>query len=325
MDTSALTAQPLSSNDGFAASGGDARTADVFGTPASGEMVNRVCPLCGKDEAVACLTAGDTIFGFPGVFHVVRCHSCGMKYTNPQVAPHDLGGFYPPTYAAHAADRAIRQRISRRSRDPWDRLPPMGQKQLLDVGCGSGAFLLRRQREGWNVFGVEPSDEAAEAARMHGLDVATGVIPGIDLTGRQFEVITLLGVLGVVPQPLLTLSTLRPLLVRGGTLIVTAHNTDSAAAGLFGADWQGWDLPRHQNHFTPGTLTSMIERAGFGSIELRWKRRTSRWRHAARRRAAQTGELRWKMMARSRNLCSAAAMAMSRGPRSDEIIAIAQG
>jgi SAM-dependent methyltransferase len=289
---------------------------------ATPRMVHRGCPLCAADDVEAFLSAGDSTFGFPGTFHVVRCRRCGMLYTDPQVVPEDIAAFYPADYSAHAAGRAERRRGGRAGRDPWDRLPEIGRKRLLDVGCGSGAYLLRQKQAGWQVYGVEPAAAAAEAARRHGLEVVQGVIPGAKLPKETFDIVTMLGVLDHVPAPLATLRELHGRLAAGGRLIVSAPNAASAAAETFGADWPGWDLPRHQNHFTPETLAEMLRRAGFAGVELSWKRRTSRWQRGARLRAESAGSRLWRCVAASRNLCSVLAHARSRGERSDEVVAI---
>jgi len=269
------------------------------------------------------MTAVDTTFGFPGTFHIVRCRLCTMLYTNPQVATEALPAFYPEDYSAHAPDRALRRPGGKPGSDPWDRLPDNGRKRLLDVGCGSGAYLLRQKQAGWIVHGIEPSAEAVAAARGHGLDVAQGVIPGAELPDDAFDIVTMLGVLDHVPDPLATLRELRRHMAAGGRLIASVPNAASAAAECFGADWPGWDLPRHQNHFTPETTIEMFSRAGFTNVELSWKRRTKRWLRGARLRAASSGALAWRLTAASRNLCSLMAHVRSRGVRSDEIVAVA--
>ena len=249
-----------------------------------------------------------------------------MLFTNPQLAPEDLPAYYPSDYSAHAADRPDQRRGGRSGKDPWDRLPEFGGKRLLDVGCGSGAYLLRQREAGWTVFGVEPSAAAVEAARRYGLEVVEGVIPGVALPSQPFDVITMLGVLDHVPDPLVTLRELRQKLCLGGRLIASVPNAASFAAHLFRKFWPGWDLPRHQNHFAPGTLTKMFHRAGFSMVELSWKRRTSRWKRGT---DLVTNLLPFPLSwichhtAYRFRLPSIYAWAGSRGLRSDEIVAVA--
>jgi SAM-dependent methyltransferase len=230
--------------------------------------------------------------------------------------------FYPADYSAHAPSRAATQRPSRRHRDPWDDLPEIGSKRLLDFGCGSGAYLLRQKERGWTVTGVEPSSDAVGAARRQRLNVIEGTIPGVEFPDGAFDVITVMAVIGCVPDPLATLRVLHRLLAPGGRIVFSVHNAGSRAAELFGPHWQGWDLPRQQTHFTSTTLKAMIQTAGFALPTIIPRRRTSRWRASARARAASTGGLNWKLMAASRNLCSALATIYSRGDRCDELIAV---
>lgn len=301
------------------------RSQPALGAAADPQMTERPCPLCGTSDAETHLVAPDTTFGYPGHFRVARCTRCGMLYTNPQVDPGSIGRFFPPDYSAHAADRAHRHAKSKRKgRDPWDGLAPFGTGNLLDVGCGSGAFLLRQRNAGWRVFGIEPSEAAADAARALGLnDIWTADVSSAPFNGHKFDVITLMGVLDHIPDPLTALVRLFETCNVGGRLIATVPNAAGAAATKLGPNWPGWDLPRHQNHFTPDTLRQMLEKAGFTDIELRYKRRTSHWRQGARNRAAATNSMLWKLVAASRNLAGLLARFHARGPHSDEIIAVA--
>ncbi len=287
-------------------------------------FIERACPLCGADEHAIHLEAGDTTFGFPGLFKIARCTTCEMLYTRPQVAPESIGAYFPEDYSAHDADRARRHSTTKKGRDPWDTLEPAGDRNLLDVGCGSGAFMLRQRDRGWNVFGIEPSESAAEVARSLGLEnVWTGDVASAPIQSRQFDVITLMGVLDHIPTPLAALTKLYDVCGPGGRLIATVPNAGGAAAGKFGPHWPGWDLPRHQNHFTPKTLADMLRKAGFDRVEVLWKRRTSHWRQGARLYADATGNIWWRSIAASRNLCGLVARLRARGPQCDELIAVA--
>ena len=37
-------------------------------------------------------------------------------------------------------------------------------KKLLDFGCGTGDFLKVAKKNGWNVFGIEPNEQARNIA-----------------------------------------------------------------------------------------------------------------------------------------------------------------
>src|SRR5207249_8143111 len=58
------------------------------------------------------------------------------------------------------------------------RLPLKGAGKLLDFGCGSGTFLERMRRQGWEVTGLDVSSQAVTHARSHlGLRALQGTLP----------------------------------------------------------------------------------------------------------------------------------------------------
>jgi SAM-dependent methyltransferase len=281
------------------------------------------CPLCDADDAAIRFETHDSTFEFEGRFTVVRCRACGMQYTNPQVSPADVHLYYPEDYSAHAPDRADTHAQSR-GRDVWDRLPEIGGRRLLDVGCGSGAYLARQRAGGWHVTGVEPSERGARAARDLDMPIHHGTLCDADLTPASFDVITMLGVLDHIPDPLPTLKRARALLAPDGQLIILVPNADSAAARWFGPLWPGWDLPRHQNHFTFDTLRDMLDRAGLNRVRFSGKRRTSRWRRGGALKAQASRSPIWRILGPRRSLWRWASAIAANGRNADEIVAVGE-
>jgi SAM-dependent methyltransferase len=104
-------------------------------------------------------------------------------------------------------------------------LPPIaGTRRILDAGCGTGTNLAMLSEFG-DVWGVEPSDLALEAARRRaGADarIIQGTLPGTGLRADQrFELVTLFDVLEHLDEPVRALEELRAHLAPGGQLLVT--------------------------------------------------------------------------------------------------------
>ncbi len=276
------------------------------------------CPLCGRDEAALVLEAPDPV-PVPGGglwFAVVRCKPCGLLYTNPRPTASTIHRFYPADYRPHRRPGKMQQ--SRAARPIWGRLfgRPCNERRgelpwpkpgrLLDFGCGGGAFLKRMADRGWQVTGLDASVGAGRAVQEElGLKVLTGTLPHSDLLPCSFDVVTMWQSLEHVHRPLSVLRQAYQLLVPGGKLIIATPNIESLPYSWFGPAWFGLDLPRHLTHFTPKTLGTMIETAGFRVGMMRMIRHGD-WLRSSARLASQQGRggawarlLQWKPAAKT--------------------------
>ena len=68
---------------------------------------------------------------------------------------------------------------------------------LLDIGAGTGEFLLICKKNGWQVTGIEPSDKAKAIAQKKGIHIETALG---GLPDHAFDVITMWHVLEHVPD-----------------------------------------------------------------------------------------------------------------------------
>jgi len=254
------------------------------------------CPLCGETRFHALFSQGDLALGVPGRFHLVRCPGCGLLYQNPRVRADQLARAYPAEYAAHTRDpelsrtlrhmgAAVRWVLSKRlgyqhldvADVVWrDKLrgvvsrgrilkvfPPwIGQGRLLDVGCGSGKFLRQMGAVGWDLTGIEVDAEAAARAREVTPNVYVGDPTQAPFPEGSFDLITAFHVIEHLPDPLGALRNMVRRLAPGGLIIVEVPNAAGWGAHLFGRYWSGLDFPRHLVHFTPTTLSLMVEKAG---------------------------------------------------------------
>lgn len=143
--------------------------------------------------------------------------------------------------------------------------------KLLDIGCGDGKELLRQKENGWDTYGVEINDLAANYVRKHyGLNVFTGIVEDAEFDDEFFDVIILNNVLEHMSDPKTTLNEIHRILKNDGTLIISIPNADSFEAKKFKKYWTGWDLPRHLYHFTPKTIKSLLITTGFQISEIKF-------------------------------------------------------
>ena len=234
------------------------------------------CLLCGSANWSPLVEGMDRSGAAPGKwFLVVQCHDCGLCFTNLRPSRRSIAQFYSKHYRPHQA-LAAEQRSECRRRGIWTGhwtdsrkvLPLRGEGRLLDFGCGSGSYLWRMHRQGWQVIGVDPSASAVDYVRQElGLPALVGSLPHQGLSGGCFDVITMWQSLEHVHCPMEVLRAARRLLARDGRLIVAVPNIDSLAFRWFGTAWIGL---RFAAPFVPFRSGHFDTHAGIGWLLCRF-------------------------------------------------------
>lgn len=142
-------------------------------------------------------------------------------------------------------------------------VPATGGEQLLDVGCGNGAFLKTAKRLGFDAVGVEFDEGAAVVARQSGCDVFSACVPGSGLPRETFSHVTMNHVIEHLHDPLGALVEIFGLLKEGGRIWIKTPNIDSVGHASYGSAWRGLEPPRHLVLFGPKALVRVLAEAGF--------------------------------------------------------------
>ena len=129
------------------------------------------------------------------------------------------------------------------------------EKNILDIGAGTGDFLKVCKVNLWNVFGIEPDMEARNIAAKKGVLLHKDVS---HFTDKKFEIITLWHVLEHVENLEEYISTLEKLLSKNGTLIIAVPNYKSYDAKYYSKFWAAFDVPRHLWHFSETSISKLF-------------------------------------------------------------------
>jgi 2-polyprenyl-3-methyl-5-hydroxy-6-metoxy-1,4-benzoquinol methylase len=140
--------------------------------------------------------------------------------------------------------------------------------RLLDVGCGSGAWLVSMRKLGWQVLGVDFDENALKIARLEGLAVRCGSLEEQRFSNDSFDAVTLSHVIEHVPDPAQTLAECARILKPAGKLVLLTPNGASLGHQVFKKHWRGLEPPRHLHIFSNESLSSMLELAGFGQVAV---------------------------------------------------------
>ena len=157
-----------------------------------------------------------------------QCKSCDLIFKgNLQIeAEKDLVQYYQHGYFSEYANDQLsgsRNFIYSHILDLIERETAVGK--VLDVGCGCGFFLKEARNRGWDVAGVDPSEESiAYADKLLGANIARkGTLE--DLSQEEvYDVITMIDALGFSSAPWADLEIVRSLLKPGGLLFLRCSN-----------------------------------------------------------------------------------------------------
>ncbi|HCY89777.1 MAG TPA: class I SAM-dependent methyltransferase, partial [Chitinophagaceae bacterium] len=136
------------------------------------------------------------------------------------------------------------------------------QGHILDLGCGTGAFLHTMSKKGWDATGLEPDAQARKkATALYQLNVQEPA--GLyQLPKGSFDAITLWHVLEHVHDLHKYLDTMRDLLRDEGRIFVAVPNHTSTDAAMYQSYWAAYDVPRHLYHFSPACMKALMLRHG---------------------------------------------------------------
>ena len=133
------------------------------------------------------------------------------------------------------------------------------EKNLLDIGCGTGAFLKTAKDDGWGVFGIEPNEKARDIANKS----CEGSVFNIEklevFKAQSFDVITLWHVLEHLPNLHAQVLILKTLLKPNGTLVIAVPNYKSYDAKYYKNFWAAYDVPRHLWHFSRESILRLFK------------------------------------------------------------------
>ena len=218
--------------------------------------VSRDCPVCGRDEAEACLQKGELRLG--------RCRLCSMVYANPAPADFASGQYYDQAGADYYLSPAKLESDYAAVR--FERELRLFRKHcqsgaVLDVGCSSGAFLyqLNQRFPGcYQILGTDVSGPPLDYAEGRGVAVVRGNFLDQEFGQLQFDAVTFWAVLEHLVEPRLFLEKAWSVLKPQGLGFVLVPNMKSLATRTLGARYR-YLYPQHLNYFTKATLAKLVE------------------------------------------------------------------
>lgn len=225
------------------------------------------CPVCGQASIQALFSAKDyTVSGKH--FPIWTCHSCSALFTQDGPDEQESGAYYQSeNYISHSDTRkGIVNRLYHLVRGITlngkyrvvQRETRKSKGHILDLGCGTGAFLHTMSKNGWDVTGLEPDGQARKKAKeLYQLNVQEPAAL-YELPKGGFDAISLWHVLEHVHDLHKYLDTMRDLLRDEGRIFIAVPNHTSTDAAMYQSYWAAYDVPRHLYHFSPACMKALM-------------------------------------------------------------------
>jgi SAM-dependent methyltransferase len=203
------------------------------------------------------------------MYRLMSCAACTLVWLDNAPSPEHMPFHYGDDYYKGVAAAGEAPKRWQRQSSVISRYKQGGD--ILDIGCSSGGFLGSLAGGSWKLYGIEIADAMASRARVStGAEVFVGDALSAPFAPQSFDVVTCFDVLEHVYEPRRLLQKALEWLKPGGIFYTMLPNIRSWEARMLGNYWYGLELPRHLFHFSPKSLTRVMESVGFseGKIEM---------------------------------------------------------
>ena len=239
-------------------------------------------------QAIACIQCGAEMSCkfVKKEFSYFFCPCCGQVTTYPYPSVKDIQshyeqGFRDQNYNVVLKNRDVYAAAMKRlcgmvGQDLKRRVKQLEGMQVLDIGCFIGDFLSCMAEKGCSVYGLELQKEAVTIAsqslpgRVFQADVMED---NLALPVREFDMVTMLGLVEHVIQPIKLIQRLKQLLKLGGFLVVQTPDTSSILAKLMQKSWPPFTPVEHIHLFSRKSLTDVLKKMGFKDITVQKHRK----------------------------------------------------
>lgn len=242
--------------------------------PSVGDVNSRnemlCCSLCAESNYISrVFKRGDSA--------IYRCERCHFEFLFPQPSDALLSAIYSDSYflGEKTAVALLQREFLKRATAKLylDAIVPFVQvqkPQLLEIGCGSGEFLMEAQSRGFEVEGLEYSEYAANDAndRLGHAAVYVGSPEAECVPRNTYDIIGAFDVIEHLRNPIRALEYLSASLKPQGLLALVTPSLDSWSRRLLGSRWMEYKT-EHLTYFSRKSLLLLLEATGFELIRFR--------------------------------------------------------
>lgn len=234
------------------------------------------CPCCGEKNIRRVFSAKDYTVSNEQ-FEIWECNNCTLRFTQNIPGMEQIGKYYQSeNYVSHSDTNEgfinslyhkVRKRTLIQKKKLVESVTKKNYGNILDVGCGTGAFLNVMKNANWKITGLEPDEKARQKAKeLYGLNLSNSE-KFYELPAESLDAITLWHVLEHVHDLHGYIDQLKKLLKPNGKLFIAVPNYTCYDEKVYKEFWAAYDVPRHLNHFSPTSMKKLFSLHGL-AIEI---------------------------------------------------------
>lgn len=146
-------------------------------------------------------------------------------------------------------------------------VPSLGGEKILDLACGTGAFVAEAVRQGYDAWGVDFDKEEIDLARSWGVKsaVVQDIFSFLGNNKEEFDIITGFEIVEHVENPAHLIALCFGALKKGGSLVLSTPNRNRH----WGRIDESWDFPPHHLlRWDKESLRKILNAQGFEVMKI---------------------------------------------------------
>lgn len=234
------------------------------------------CPVCYSQRTQFVFNVKDYTVS-QKEFTVWHCDDCQHRFTADIPSESEIGVYYQSEdYISHTNTQKglvnrlyhiVRSWALKSKRNTIVKYSGKQQANLLDIGCGTGAFLNTMKLANWTVSGLEPDETARAQAQKNFNFLPESPDKLFAFAEESFDAITMWHVLEHVHKLHPYIAQIHKILKKDGVFFVAVPNYRSLDAEIYQDKWAAYDVPRHLYHFSPESMKTLLQKYGFQIIQ----------------------------------------------------------